>query len=126
MNESDSTPPNDSPAPDRPRPESPPAPPSSAKPKKKRRIPLWLKFVGVVLLLLGLGSRLAATGLLGMTVVIQLFVYPDAWPVHLVWAGLALVLISRGSGLLSFDAVLARVARGRGGTADAATRPRMT
>lgn len=95
-------------------------------PELAAQLATWAEFGLPLLLVIGLGSRLAAMGLLGMTAVIQVFVYPDAWPVHLVWAGLALVLISRGSGLFSFDAVLARRARGRAGTADAATRPRMT
>lgn len=56
-----------------------------------------------VLLVLGLGTRLAAGGLLGMTLVIQLFVYPSAWPTHLTWAALLLALVARGAGWLSLD-----------------------
>ena len=56
-----------------------------------------------ILLVLGLLTRPAAVGLLGMTVVIQIFVYPDAWPTHLTWAGLLLPLIARGGGTLSLD-----------------------
>ena len=60
------------------------------------------------LLLAGLFTRFSALGLLGMTLVIQLFVYPDAWwPEHSLWVGLALILILRGGGLLSLDALLA-------------------
>ncbi|MDZ4307016.1 DoxX family protein [Allopontixanthobacter sp.] len=60
-----------------------------------------------ILLVLGLLTRLSATALLGMTMVIQIFVYPDAWwSVHSLWTALALVLIVRGSGLLSLDAAL--------------------
>ena len=60
------------------------------------------------LLLLGLATRFSALALLGMTLVIQLFVYPEAWwPVHSLWAALALVLIVRGAGLVSLDALLA-------------------
>lgn len=66
----------------------------------------YAEFFLPLLLLVGLGSRFAAAGLLGMTASIQLFVYPDAWPVHLVWTGLALVLVSRGGGVLSLDALL--------------------
>ena len=55
------------------------------------------------LLVLGLFTRLSALGLLAMTAVIQLFVYPDAWPTHLSWAALALYLIGRGGGALSLD-----------------------
>ena len=61
------------------------------------------------LLLLGLATRLSALALLGMTMVIQLFVYPEAWwPVHSVWAAMASILIVRGGGILSLDALLAR------------------
>ncbi len=56
-----------------------------------------------ILLVLGLLTRPAAAGLLGMTAVIQIFVYPDAWPTHLTWAGLLLPLIARGGGTLSLD-----------------------
>ncbi len=55
------------------------------------------------LLLLGLATRLSALGLLGMTTVIQLFVYPDAWPTHLSWAGLLLAVIVQGPGRWSLD-----------------------
>ena len=53
-----------------------------------------------VLLVLGLFTRLSAAALLGMTLVIQIFVYPDAWPTHLSWAGLMLPLIALGGGRL--------------------------
>ena len=59
-----------------------------------------------VLLVLGLCTRLSALGLLGMTLVIQVFVYPDAWPTHLSWAGLMLYLVGRGAGAVSLDRVL--------------------
>lgn len=56
-----------------------------------------------VLLVLGLLTRLSATGLLGMTLVIQILVYPDAWPTHLSWAGLMLSLIALGGGRFALD-----------------------
>lgn len=59
-----------------------------------------------ILLVLGLFTRFAALALLGMTVVIQVFVYPDAWPTHLSWAGLLLYLVGRGGGRLSTDRLL--------------------
>ncbi|MDI3380711.1 DoxX family protein [Xenophilus aerolatus] len=59
-----------------------------------------------ILLVLGLFTRFAALALLGMTVVIQVFVYPDAWPTHLSWAGLLLYLVGRGGGRLSMDRLL--------------------
>ncbi|MCP1625967.1 DoxX family protein [Pseudomonas nitroreducens] len=59
-----------------------------------------------LLLVLGLCTRLSALALLGMTTVIEVFVYPDAWPTHLVWAGLLLLLIGRGAGSWSLDHAL--------------------
>ena len=59
-----------------------------------------------ILLVLGLLSRLGALGLLGMTTVIEVFVYPDAWPTHLSWAGLLLPIIACGPGAWSLDNVL--------------------
>ena len=56
-----------------------------------------------VLLVLGVFTRLSALGLLAMTAVIQIFVYPDAWPTHLSWAALMLFLIGRGAGRWSLD-----------------------
>lgn len=56
-----------------------------------------------VLLVLGLLTRLSVAALLGMTLVIQLFVYPDAWPTHLSWAGLMLPLIALGGGRFALD-----------------------
>lgn len=63
-----------------------------------------------ILLVLGLFTRFSALTLLGMTMVIQIFVYPDAWwSVHAVWAALALILITRGGGQLSLDAALLKM-----------------
>lgn len=56
-----------------------------------------------ILLVLGLFTRLSALAFLGMTAVIEIFVYPDAWPTHLSWAGLLLFLIARGGGKFSLD-----------------------
>ena len=62
-----------------------------------------------ILLVVGLATRLSAVALLIMTLVIQFFVYPDAWwPVHSLWAAMALVLIARGGGLISVDRWLTR------------------
>lgn len=62
-----------------------------------------------ILLVLGLLTRLSALALLAMTMVIQLFVYPDAWwQVHSLWVAMALVLLVRGAGAISLDAPLAR------------------
>jgi putative oxidoreductase len=59
-----------------------------------------------VLLVLGLFTRLSAAALLGMTLIIQIFVYPDAWPTHLSWAALMLPLIALGGGNWSLDRLL--------------------
>jgi putative oxidoreductase len=59
-----------------------------------------------ILLVLGLFTRLSALALLGMTLVIQFFVYPDAWPTHLSWAALLLYLAGRGAGAVSLDRML--------------------
>jgi putative oxidoreductase len=61
-----------------------------------------------ILLVLGLCTRLSALALLGMTLTIQIFVYPDAWPTHLSWIGLLLPLIALGGGKLSLDRLLFR------------------
>lgn len=56
-----------------------------------------------ILLVVGFATRLSALGLLGMTTVIQLFVYPGAWPEHSLWAALLLWIIARGPGNVSLD-----------------------
>ncbi|WP_067734380.1 DoxX family protein [Novosphingobium naphthalenivorans] len=59
-----------------------------------------------ILLLAGAATRLSALALLGMTMVIQIFVFPEAWwSVHILWVALALVLIVRGGGLFALDRV---------------------
>lgn len=65
-----------------------------------------------VLLIVGLASRLSAAGLLLMTAVIQLFVFPQGWPEHLLWAASLLIVVSQGPGPLALDA-LVRSARRR-------------
>jgi len=59
-----------------------------------------------VLLLAGLATRPAAAVLLGMVSVIEIFVYPLAWPTHIQWAAMLLVLLCRGPGKLSMDHLL--------------------
>lgn len=59
-----------------------------------------------VLLVLGLFTRYAALALLGMTTVIEIFVYPDAWPTHLSWAGLMLPIIAFGGGRFALDRLI--------------------
>lgn len=61
-----------------------------------------------VLLVIGLATRFSALALLGMTLVIQIFVYPDAWPTHGTWAACFLLLMTRGAGQVSLDHLIAR------------------
>ncbi len=56
-----------------------------------------------VLLVLGLASRASALALLAMTAVIEVFVYPAAWPTHLTWATALLYVAARGAGRWSLD-----------------------
>jgi len=63
-----------------------------------------------VLLVLGLGTRFAALGLLLMTFVIELTV-PDGWPIHLTWAAMALGIAAWGPGRVSIDALCERLVR---------------
>lgn len=60
------------------------------------------------LLVVGLATRLSALALFTMTAVIEIFVYPDAWPTHGVWATCFLLLMVRGPGAFSLDAAIAR------------------
>ncbi|MBC3883813.1 DoxX family protein [Undibacterium griseum] len=61
-----------------------------------------------VLLLLGLATRFSALALFGMTMVIEIFVYPDAYPVHGTWAAILLYLMAKGPGKISVDHWIAR------------------
>lgn len=61
-----------------------------------------------VLLVLGLATRPAAAVLLAMTTVIEVFVYPQAWPTHIQWAAMLLVLLARGAGKISIDWLIRR------------------
>ncbi len=67
-----------------------------------------------LLILIGLGTRFSALGLLGMTLVIQAFVYPGAYATHGTWAAVLLFLIARGPGKVSLDHWIAgRYSRGK-------------
>jgi putative oxidoreductase len=61
-----------------------------------------------ILLVIGLATRFSALALLCMTAVIEIFVYPFAWPTHGVWATCFLVVIARGPGWLSLDHLIAQ------------------
>jgi putative oxidoreductase len=63
----------------------------------------YVENIAPILLALGLFVRPAALVMLGMTAVIEIFVYPDAWPTHLSWAGLLLPLIAMGGGNWTLD-----------------------
>jgi putative oxidoreductase len=58
------------------------------------------------LILLGLLTRVSTLLLLGMTLTIQLFIYPDAWPTHIQWLAFMIVLVLRGPGRVSLDALI--------------------
>jgi putative oxidoreductase len=65
-----------------------------------------------ILLVLGLGARFGAAALLGMTFVIQTFVYPLNYAEHLTWAALLLLVLTRGAGALSIDHLIRRAVLG--------------
>ena len=73
------------------------------------------------LVLAGLLTRLAALPLIGMTLFIQLFVYPTSWPDHLIWVALLTLLVARGPGHVSLDALANRLRDSRHGDANALT-----
>lgn len=66
----------------------------------------WSEHVFSILLVMGLMTRFSAASLLGMTLVIEIFVYPDAWPTHLSWAAILLPLVARGGGAWSLDRLI--------------------
>ena len=69
---------------------------------------LYAETLFPILLVLGLATRMSAAALLGMTLVIQLFVYPDAWwSVHIAWVAMASILVVRGGGILALDTPIA-------------------
>ncbi|MET0308932.1 MAG: DoxX family protein [Sphingomonas sp.] len=70
----------------------------------------WSEHVFSILLVLGLATRFSALALFMMTLTIEIFVYPDAWPTHLSWAAILLPLIFRGGGAWSLDRLIARKA----------------
>jgi putative oxidoreductase len=65
------------------------------------------------LVLVGLLTRVSALGLLGMVAVIQIFVYPEAWPDHIQWLAFMIFIVCRGPGAYSLDALLGRTIRRR-------------
>lgn len=69
------------------------------------------ELAGAALVFLGLFARLGALTLLGVTTVIQIFVFPGHWPEHLMWASLLLLLCARGAGVVSLDYLADRYLR---------------
>jgi putative oxidoreductase len=61
-----------------------------------------------ILLVIGFATRFAALALLFMTIIIEVFVYPDAWPTHGTWAACFVLLMMRGAGIVSLDRLIAR------------------
>ncbi len=72
-------------------------------PELAAHLALSVELTTPVLLVLGLFTRFAALALLGLTAVIEVFVYPQAWPTHIQWAAMLLVLLARGAGSVSID-----------------------
>lgn len=77
-------------------------------PELAANLALTIELTTPVLLVLGLFTRAAAFVLLGMTAVIEIFVYPQAWPTHIQWAAMLLILLCRGAGAVSLDHLLWR------------------
>jgi putative oxidoreductase len=63
------------------------------------------------LIVVGLATRLATLPLLGMTFVIEVFVYPEYWTQHLMWASVLLFLLTKGPGVFSLDHYARRLLR---------------
>ena len=61
-----------------------------------------------VLILVGFATRFSALALIGMTLTIQLFVYPQAYPTHGTWLAVLLLLVAKGPGRLSIDHLISR------------------
>lgn len=71
-----------------------------------------MELVTPPLLVFGLATRFTALALFGMTMVIEIFVFPEAWPTHIQWAAMQLVLMGRGARTLSLDALIQRQLKG--------------
>jgi len=78
------------------------------------RIAMINELTTSTLLFLGLATRLATLPLLGMISVIQIFVYPGAWPDHVLWGSILIFLLTRGPGPFSIDYLIERYLSKRG------------
>ncbi len=72
------------------------------------RLAMFNELTFPMFLFLGLATRLATLPLLGMTFVIEVFVYPQAWAEHLMWASMLVFLLTRGPGVFSLDHLIER------------------
>jgi putative oxidoreductase len=72
------------------------------------RLAMYNELAVPVLLFLGLATRIATLPLLGMISVIQIFVYPNAWPDHVLWGSILIFLLTRGAGTFSLDHIIER------------------
>lgn len=77
-------------------------------PEVAAHLAAFAEFLLPILILAGFATRFSALALLGMTLTIQLFVYPDAYPTHGTWMALLLMLMAKGPGRLSIDQLIAR------------------
>lgn len=77
-------------------------------PELAARLAMSVEIAVPLFLFVGLATRLATLPLLGMVVVIQVLVYPQAWVEHLLWASVLLVLLTRGPGMISLDHLIER------------------
>jgi putative oxidoreductase len=87
-------------------------PPLPVPPALAAYLVSYAEFFLPVMLVLGLGTRIAALGLMIMTAMIQIYVFPEAlWTAHIYWAAILLVLLSRGPGQISIDHIIRFIAR---------------
>jgi putative oxidoreductase len=77
-------------------------------PTTAARLAAFVELTFPVFLFVGLATRLATLPLLGMIAVIEIFVYPEAWVEHLLWASVLLLLLVRGAGTFSLDYLVER------------------
>jgi putative oxidoreductase len=75
-----------------------------------------IELICPVLLVLGLGTRLATIPMLVQTLVIEIFVYPEEWVEHLTWIAILLVLLLRGPGAIALDALVSKRLLEKGAT----------
>jgi putative oxidoreductase len=78
-------------------------------PELAAQLAAGLELGGSVLVLVGLATRPAVLALIGMVAVIQIFVFPAAWPTHVQWLAFMLILLAKGPGLISMDHAIARL-----------------